>query len=118
MIYIWLVVLSLAVAFLFYVVDHLMSAVDELQKLVLDGLKNLNHYTEVLSETTTKLLDIKEGKHICSECGEEMNEGYCIEDGAAYYCSAACLYKNYDRDEYLDMYECGSAYYTDWKNQN
>lgn len=120
MIYIWLIVLSLALIYLFYIVDNLMDNVLELQEIVTEGLERLNNCTDELNKCTTELLGTLndsevEEKHICSECKEEMDEGYCIEDGAAYYCSASCLYKNFTRDEYMDLYESGNAYYTDWK---
>lgn len=55
----------------------------------------------------------KEDVRICSECGKEMYDGYCIAD-VAYYCSDECLYKNCSEEDYIEMYENGNAYYTDW----
>ena len=51
----------------------------------------------------------------CSECGKRINEGYCIENGFAYYCSDTCLYKNMTEEEYLDLYNNGDSYYTEWE---
>lgn len=54
----------------------------------------------------------------CSECGKKMNEGYCIQDGADYYCSDACLYKNIPQERYLDMYYNDDAYWTTWEEDD
>lgn len=53
---------------------------------------------------------------ICSECGREMIEGYCIENGLDYYCSDECLHKNMTEEEYLELYDDGNgdSYYTEW----
>lgn len=58
-----------------------------------------------------------EGWRVCSECGKHMSEGYCIEDGLAYYCSRGCLFRNYSADEYQDLYDCGYAYWTEWYDE-
>ncbi|MFD0769336.1 hypothetical protein ACFQZ1_10735 [Bacillus sp. CGMCC 1.60114] len=44
-----------------------------------------------------------------------MIEGYCIDDGLAYYCSEECLYKEYTPKEYEEMYENDCAYWTEWE---
>lgn len=52
---------------------------------------------------------------ICTECGNEMHEGYCIDGGMAYYCSDECLHKHYTEQEWQDLYEDGGeSYYTEW----
>lgn len=53
----------------------------------------------------------------CSECGKLMIEGYCIEDGFEYFCSDGCLYMNYTKEEFMEMYDEGegSTYYTKWE---
>ena len=53
----------------------------------------------------------------CSECGELMTEGYCIENGMAYYCSEKCLHKNMTEEEYLELYDDGEGdtYWTEWE---
>lgn len=51
----------------------------------------------------------------CSECGKLMREGFCVDMGAAYYCSDDCLYKNFTPYEWLQ--ECDDndqSYYTEW----
>ncbi|MFV5897137.1 hypothetical protein [Bacillus cereus] len=44
-----------------------------------------------------------------------MVEGYCIDDGLAYYCSEECLHKEYTPEEYEEMYEDDYAYWTQWE---
>lgn len=58
-----------------------------------------------------------EDKRICSECGKEMTEGYCIDNGMEYYCSNECLHKNYTEEEYNDLYDNGNGdtYWTSWE---
>lgn len=52
----------------------------------------------------------------CSECGKPMYEGFCIEDGAEYYCSDECLHKNINQEEYDALYDDGrgDSYWTSW----
>jgi len=40
----------------------------------------------------------------CDECGKPMREGYCIESGCNYYCSAKCLHKHYSVNELVHFY--------------
>lgn len=53
---------------------------------------------------------------ICSHCGKEMQEGYCIEGGMDYYCSDECLESEISREEYEKLYDNGDgdSYWTDW----
>lgn len=51
--------------------------------------------------------------HICSECGKEISEGYCIAD-TAYYCSDKCLHANVSVEDYVEMYNNNNAYYSEW----
>jgi hypothetical protein len=57
------------------------------------------------------------GLRQCSECGDGMNEGYCIEGGLAYYCTDECLEKNMTREDFLNLYDDGEgdSYYTEWE---
>jgi hypothetical protein len=61
-------------------------------------------------------LDLLEHIRVCSECGKPMTEGFCIEDGAEYYCSEECLHKNLTEEEYENLYDegRGNSYYTSW----
>lgn len=67
---------------------------------------------------TSELVDELDLEHIriCSECGKPMTEGYCIEDGAEYYCSEECLHENLTDKEYENLYDegRGDSYYTSW----
>lgn len=58
-----------------------------------------------------------ENVRVCSECGKLMDEGFCIESGADYYCSKKCLLSNMTMDEYNKMYDDGKgdSYYTSWE---
>ena len=53
---------------------------------------------------------------VCSECGKPITEGFCIEDGAEYYCSEDCLHKNLSDEEYENLYDegRGNSYWTSW----
>jgi hypothetical protein len=66
----------------------------------------------------SELVDELDLEHIrvCSECGKPMTEGFCIEDGAQYYCSEDCLHKNLTEEEYDNLYDegRGDSYYTSW----
>ena len=68
--------------------------------------------------TAEELVDELGLEHIrvCSECGKPMTEGFCIEDGAEYYCSEECLHKNLTDEEYENLYDegRGDSYYTSW----
>lgn len=61
-------------------------------------------------------LDI-ETHRVCSHCGKVMQEGYCIENGMAYYCSDECLKAEMTWEEYEELYNDGDgdSYYTDWR---
>lgn len=54
----------------------------------------------------------------CTECGKGMNQGYCIDNGLEYYCSEKCLYKNYTKQEWLELYDDGNgdSYWTTWED--
>lgn len=64
------------------------------------------------------LVDELDLEHIrvCSECGKPMYEGYCIEDGAEYYCSDECLHKNLSGKQFEKLYDegRGNSYWTSW----
>lgn len=53
---------------------------------------------------------------ICCTCGKPMSSGFCIGDGALYYCSAKCLEEVYTTEEYNQMYDAGEAYWTEWES--
>ena len=66
----------------------------------------------------SELVDELDLEHVraCSECGKPMTEGYCIEDGAEYYCSEDCLHKHLTEEEYDNLYDDGrgNSYWTSW----
>lgn len=54
---------------------------------------------------------------ICCVCGKPMKEGFCIDDGVAYYCSKACLHEDYPEYVYRQLVEDGLAYWTEWEDE-
>lgn len=54
----------------------------------------------------------------CTACGAPMREGYCVDDGAEYYCSDTCLHENYLSFEWERMHEEGEGYWTTWPNED
>jgi len=58
------------------------------------------------------------GLRKCTECGKPMFEGYCINTGDEYFCSAKCLWKNYTPEDWEAMYEDGGdSYWTTWEEE-
>lgn len=52
---------------------------------------------------------------ICSECGNIMCEGYCVNQGDYYYCSNECLHKHFTEEEWQqECEENDQSYYTEW----
>lgn len=49
---------------------------------------------------------------ICDECKEEMYDGFVVED-SEYYCNETCLHKHYTPEQYQEMYEEETAYWTE-----
>ena len=44
-----------------------------------------------------------------------MREGYCVDMGAAYYCSDECLHAEYSDEEWTEECENNDqSYYTEW----
>ena len=94
-----------------------------LKRKLMDAVREKNpkfsdEYINTIFETTSYQDIIDEYEidtmRVCSHCGKLMNEGYCIENGAYYYCSDDCLHANMTEEEYLDLYEEGDTYYTEW----
>jgi hypothetical protein len=83
---------------------------EDIQELMADYV--LKHST---AEELVDELEL-ENIRVCSECSKPMTEGYCIEDGAEYYCSEECLHKNLTDEEYENLYDegRGDSYYTSW----
>ena len=54
----------------------------------------------------------------CKKCGKQhLKEGFCFFDGEFYYCSEECLYQDMTEQEYIDQYEAGNAYWTEWDDE-
>ncbi|MCU5097055.1 MULTISPECIES: hypothetical protein [Bacillus cereus group] len=77
---------------------------------------------DILLELSTDIWDVTkddeleiEYKRVCNACKQGMVEGYCIDDGLAYYCSEECLHEEYTPEEYEEMYEDDYAYWTQWE---
>lgn len=49
---------------------------------------------------------------ICDECNEKMHDGFVVED-SEYYCKETCLHKHYTPEQYEEMYEDDTAYWTE-----
>ena len=66
------------------------------------------------------LVDELDLQHVrcCSECGKPMTEGFCIDNGAEYYCSEECLHKHISEEEYQLLYDDGNgdSYWTSWND--
>lgn len=94
-----------------------------MQRIINDILEWCQNDMNYLQELINSLQDIvnnaeTESKRKCSECGKDMNQGYCIENGEAYYCSDECLHKHMTNEEYLKLYDNGNGdiYYTEWED--
>ena len=62
-------------------------------------------------------MEKEKGFRICSHCGEEMIEGYCIEGSEECFCSDECLREAYSeiRIENLGIgLEGSNSYWTTW----
>lgn len=72
---------------------------------------------EDLIETSEEWLNELKESRICSHCGQVMTQGYCIEQGLQYFCSDSCLYENYTKEEFEEMYNDGEGdtFYTEWR---
>lgn len=53
---------------------------------------------------------------VCDECGNLMEEGFCIHGGEEHYCSEEYLHKHYSEQEYqaLSADQDSDTYYTTW----
>jgi hypothetical protein len=54
----------------------------------------------------------------CNLCNNDLNyEGYVIDDGTEYYCSEKCLHERIGEKEYLELYDEGLAYWTEFEEE-
>ena len=61
-------------------------------------------------------MEKEEGFRICSHCGEEMIEGYCINGGEEYFCNDECLKATHTEEEIekLDINKNAISIWTTW----
>ena len=61
-------------------------------------------------------MEKEEGFRICSHCGEEMIEGYCINGGEEHYCNEECLGAVYTQEEIenFDLNKNGANFWKSW----
>lgn len=83
---------------------------DVILRMLVDDFIDNGNIQEAIDE-----LDLEQVR-CCSECGKPMYEGFCIENGAEYYCSEECLHKNISEEEYTKLYDDGrgDSYWTSW----
>ena len=83
---------------------------EDIQELLADYVMKHSTAEELVDELGLEHI------RVCSECGKPMTEGFCIEDGAEYYCSEECLHKNLTEEEYDNLYDDGrgNSYWTSW----
>lgn len=83
---------------------------EEILRMLVDDFIENGNIQEAIDE-----LDLEHSR-CCSECGKPMYEGFCIENGAEYYCSEECLHKNISEEEYTKLYDDGrgDSYWTSW----
>ncbi|RDY22865.1 hypothetical protein CHF27_011125 [Romboutsia maritimum] len=48
----------------------------------------------------------------CDKCNENMKDGYELHNGLYHYCSDECLFSEIDKEEYLELYKEGFAFWT------
>lgn len=94
-----------------YIIDDIKDLIERLKEENQEDIAMV--YEHPMGGLFYKIYD-----RICSECGEPMDEGYCIENGMEYYCSDECLHKHYTEKEWLEMYDNGNSdsYWTQWED--
>ena len=98
--------------------DYFHQLVKEKGGLSVDDIREIMAGYVMKHSSTESLVDELDLEHIrvCSQCGKPMYEGYCIEDGAEYYCSDDCLHQNLSEYQYQKLYDegRGNSYWTSW----
>lgn len=71
---------------------------------------------EIADAFVDSMYDSRQECRRCTVCGNLMNEGYCVDMGAAYYCSDECLHTEFTEEEWEN--ECNEndqSYWTQWE---
>jgi hypothetical protein len=61
--------------------------------------------------------------HKCDKCKQGMNEGYYVNNGEEFYCSAECLHQVYTQKQWEEMYQESEEhggndnYWTQWEDE-
>ena len=76
-------------------------------------ITSLEEECENLHEQIRMMVTGEDDVRICSVCGNIMHSGYLVDD-SKYYCSDKCLHEEISAEEYNEMYENGSAFWTEW----
>lgn len=110
----------------YMVIDFKENVISSLGKIYTDFEENESQTSSVncidkcdllntLQEEIKELIDLYDYR-VCSHCGKIISEGYCIENGDAYYCSDECLCANMKYEEYVELYNNGNgdSYWTTW----
>jgi hypothetical protein len=63
--------------------------------------------------------DYENTMRTCTVCNCEMDEGFLTSEGTQelYFCNTPCLRTEYTHDEYIELYNDGLAYWTDWVDE-
>lgn len=72
-----------------------------------------NKIIRIALEDIVHIVD-EEDYRECTECGEKMLEGYCVNDGLEYFCSDECRDAWYSPEEWQELMEQDCAYWTEW----
>lgn len=101
--------------------EQLVNLSSELAYLVYTIVENLEYEGQTIKayNTCSQLYDdIVKAFNVrrCSNCKQPMKQGYVIDNGVEYYCSDECLHQHYTTKEFLDLYDDGDSYYTEWED--
>lgn len=89
-------------AFYFLIDDYMVNPDNVTDELIVDKFLDFWFYTD---RTCRR----------CTQCGNLMRDGYCVDGGSAYYCSSICLHQNYSDEEWEQECENNDqSYYTEW----
>lgn len=57
-------------------------------------------------------------ERLCKKCGKELvASGFVFHEGEYYYCSEKCMFQDMTEQEYIDLYEAGAAYWTEFAEE-